>query len=333
MAFVNPTRQHDYMGSFADDAACLAFVQAQMWDTAGTGAGTIQQGFVYDDTTLNVRKVWQNGAWEVVANRAWVTAQIIAGRTWRETLLVQDQLVNGAAGGISPAILLSVTGLPTATDTLTIEDGVAPETYTFVAGAPGAFEIQIGGTVAACMDNIVTSLTANSLLWEGVVTAELDPFFAAPTAVQLVICRQLAQATAANTDRIFATLTGAGAIQVVEFATALESDYELTAGTEAAIPAADPAARRFGFGRAFAALADSERHALLEINEGFMWEADGQTWRRSMVPDVAANLTGVVNPNAGAGTPGAIGDQFTDTVGGATYVNQDGTATGWAVSA
>lgn len=40
--------------------------------------------------------------------------------------------------------------------------------------------------------------------------------------------------------------------------------------------------------------------------------------------------TGTDNPNAGAGTAGAAGDLFTDTLHGVAYQNLDGTATGWA---
>lgn len=335
MAFKNPTRQNIYMGEFADDAAALVYIRAQLWDSTKNGAGNPEPGMLYYDTTLTVMKHYQNGAWQVLADRTWTNAQIlaavIAGRDWKELLLVQDQLITGAAGGVGPAILLSVTGLPSATDTLTISDGVAPEVYTFVAGAPGAFEIQIGGNVAACMANIVTSLAANSLLWRGVVTGALDEYFAGAPAVQLVIRRILAVATSACNDRIFATLTGVGAIQVVDFAQVGESDYEFSAGTEAAIPAVDPAARRFGFGRAHAAMQESEKHGLVEQEMGYSWDPDTNTWRRVYAPEAPRNFTLAGNPNAGAGTAGNRGDICIDTVGGVIYMNLDGTATGWVV--
>ncbi len=40
-------------------------------------------------------------------------------------------------------------------------------------------------------------------------------------------------------------------------------------------------------------------------------------------------ITTTANPNAGAGTAGAAGDECTDTAHGVAYRNLDGTATGW----
>lgn len=47
--------------------------------------------------------------------------------------------------------------------------------------------------------------------------------------------------------------------------------------------------------------------------------------------DPPKRSSGADNPNAGAGTAGAVGDIFVDSTHAVAYMNMDGTATGWAV--
>jgi hypothetical protein len=63
MTLTAPYRQHNYMGEYADDAACLTFIQANKWDSSGDGLGTAQNGMIYYNTTSHVFKVRANGAW------------------------------------------------------------------------------------------------------------------------------------------------------------------------------------------------------------------------------------------------------------------------------
>lgn len=59
---------------------------------------------------------------------------------------------------------LTVTNLPEAADTLIITVGEDVETWTFVAGSPGAFEIQIGADEAGTAANIITELGDSDLV-------------------------------------------------------------------------------------------------------------------------------------------------------------------------
>jgi hypothetical protein len=59
---------------------------------------------------------------------------------------------------------LTVANLPEANDTLIITVGTTVETWTFVAGAPAAFQIQIGADEAATAANIITELGDSDLV-------------------------------------------------------------------------------------------------------------------------------------------------------------------------
>jgi hypothetical protein len=67
MSLTAPYRQHNYMGEYADDAACLTFVQANKWDSLGTGLGTARNGMLYYNTTSHVFKVYANGVWTALS--------------------------------------------------------------------------------------------------------------------------------------------------------------------------------------------------------------------------------------------------------------------------
>jgi hypothetical protein len=67
MTLTAPYRQHNYMGEYADDAACLTFIQANKWDSSADGLGTPQNGMIYYNTTSHVFKVRANGAWTTLS--------------------------------------------------------------------------------------------------------------------------------------------------------------------------------------------------------------------------------------------------------------------------
>jgi hypothetical protein len=66
MTLTAPYRQHHYMGEYADDAACLTFIQANKWDSSGDGLGAAQNGMLYYNTTSHVFKVYANSAWYAI---------------------------------------------------------------------------------------------------------------------------------------------------------------------------------------------------------------------------------------------------------------------------
>lgn len=236
--------------------------------------GNIGQGARISRTSWTLQEMLES----VVTDLDSINDESVNG--FLETLLHVGQLVNGAVGGIAPAILIAVTGQPTAADEFVIDDGAGgDETYTFVAGVPGAFESQIGGTVALTMTNLVTSIMANSLLWNAYLTTTLDNFFTGGSTTQVVITRKTAVASV--DDRVYAsTLTGTGAIRVVDFVTNGAEHYGRAAANEGAIVLSDPGSGTFGIGRVFANLKSGEVHRTLHsaYNLAYTWEESGQTW-------------------------------------------------------
>jgi hypothetical protein len=286
----------------------------------GATVGTFGQ--LYRDTTNGtwyINSSNPSGAsWISMADQSWANDAILTGVGWRETVLDPVQFIDGAAGGIAPAILLSITGQPTATDTLVITDGVTPETYTFVAVAALPFDVTIGGTLAETMANLVATIIADSALVAAAATQGLDFFFATTPADQVVICNQLAVDTDAETLRIYATLTGTGAIQVVDFIDAGRYSYDVDAATEAAVPVADPAASTFGLGRETVDLVVPETHNALSVRAGYSWDADAQIWNRTIV--VGPSLIELASTAPGTEGAALVGTDTKTHLGAATNV-------------
>jgi len=63
MALKIPYGQNNYMGEYANDAACLTFIQGQKWDSTQNGSGDPQEGMFYYNTTSDVFIGYFNGNW------------------------------------------------------------------------------------------------------------------------------------------------------------------------------------------------------------------------------------------------------------------------------
>ena len=212
------------------------------------------------------------------ANKGYVDEQVVSGNTWKEILLSAEQLLDGASGCVLQGILLTIPTNLQATDFITIEDGVAPETFTAVAGAPAANQFQIGGSAAVTLTNLVNAIISDGVLWSAVETAGLDAYFSGAETYQMVIYRK---AYSALPDRVFGTLNGAqGDIQVVEFGTGSQ-DYRQESGTQSDLPSSDPAAKRFGFTRIFASLNGGDTHRIADDNTAFTWDSDDEVWQQT----------------------------------------------------
>lgn len=208
---------------------------------------------------------------------AQLNAKVISGRIWREAILIQEQLLSGGSGGILQAIVsyVAATLSTTPADTYTIDDGTVTETWTAVAAAPAAFQFIGGVSAAADQAALVAAINNDSTLWSAVETSGLDDYFAGTPSTQFVVYRK---ATSSNADRVYGTLFAASSIKVAEFATGLQ-DYTSAAGTESDLPAADPSAKRFGFGRDFASLFTVETHFAVEDNSQWTWDEDDDLWQ------------------------------------------------------
>lgn len=207
----------------------------------------------------------------------WIIGPAPHGPTWKELLLVPEQLLNGASGGILQAILAKMDTNPTATDTFEITDGTTTETFTFQGGVSAGFGVQILGSATLTQAELVARINAVSTLWSAVECAALDKYFS-PTAgdPQFVVYRT---ATSAAADRVFGTLTAPAGIQVVAFTAA--SDYQETGGLQTDLPAVDPTTKTFGFQRDFAGLQQNHLHSIACDQSQYVWDADDEVWRNT----------------------------------------------------
>ena len=122
---------------------------------------------------------------------------------------------------------------------------------------------------------------------DAVASTGLDFFFAGMYGTQGVIYRT-AQAADSFDDRVHGASTTATQIKVRDFATGTKDDYGTDAGSEANLPAADPAAKRFGFGRAKANLVASETHKITEDTSTYSWDEDNDVWQQTDAGTLAA---------------------------------------------
>jgi len=211
------------------------------------------------------------------ASKGYIDAQIATGKTWKELVLSQVQLKDDPSGGLLQAILCAVVTQLTAGDTFKINDGTTEEVWTAVAGAPAAFQFQIGGSAPATQVNLVAAIVADSTLWSAVESTTLDAYFSSLSDPQIIIFRQ---AISANPDRIYGTISGGqSGVQVVEFATGPQN-YQESSGLQSDLPSADPSAKRFGFGRASTAINGGDTHRIAEDNTAFAWDSNTNVWQQ-----------------------------------------------------
>lgn len=71
-----PYRQHIYLGEYASDALALAFIQANKWDTLGTGLGLPQNGMYYYNTTDGLLRRYATPAGAAVGSWGYLESQI-----------------------------------------------------------------------------------------------------------------------------------------------------------------------------------------------------------------------------------------------------------------
>lgn len=67
MTYSTPFRSHNYIGEFASDAAALAFIQTNKWDTLENGLGIPKNDTIYYNSTIQSAKQYQNGIWQDIS--------------------------------------------------------------------------------------------------------------------------------------------------------------------------------------------------------------------------------------------------------------------------
>lgn len=231
------------------------------------------------------------------ATKTYVDQLVISGGHLREALLDQAQLSDSQ--GILAAEVLYFTAQPVVGDTVIFKDGTLTRTYTFVAnqGAEaGATDVSIETSAVTAMQRLVTRAMADAgntqwdLAWRATGVERINLNGA-------IIVYDRATAAGASASRIYGVWATQANAQVVQYASGatptVALDYTSVAATN--LPAADPAAGRFGLRKQTTALQDGDLHYLLDNDSIYGWNADTAHWQAmggsASVPD-ATSATG-----------------------------------------
>ena len=205
------------------------------------------------------------------ASKAYVDSTVISAGTLREAVLHCDQLDD--VDGINAAMAAWIAVNPAISDTFILTDGTTTETYTFKAAEAVPFDVEIGGTPALTMGFLAAAITADSAVWDSVFEAALLDSMNADGVVAII---EKASAAGASTSRIYGVIANAQSdIQVVAYNGLIE--YSATAPA-ADLPAADPAAVRFGFRREEVALTNGEIHLCRSHDSLYAYDGDSGGW-------------------------------------------------------
>jgi hypothetical protein len=222
-------------------------------------------------------------------------------------------------------------------DTFTISDGTTTETWTAVAGAPGAFQFDVGANWLSSLQNLATAISADSTLWDALFVSDpdWDNIHVGQNTGFIIIYRttQSSAASLAN-DRIYASLSNTSRGRYVDFSG--NADYRAIAdgSRDAAIPSTDPGTRNFGYG---AATSMFQGDLISTIMDGKLYQLDSfsNTWNLIADSSVGVGITGSGTTNrvplwTGSSTMGNSSFQessthFLPVTGGAQDLGSSGT--------
>lgn len=193
-----------------------------------------------------------------------------AGKAWKEVIFSNEQLVNGAGGGIFSAQALKLSSNLIQDDIIYLNDGTNTETFTFGAGTS---EISIGVDIDATLANLETAIDAGAIAISA-VTGSLSTI---DDTNNVIIIWQ----DAIGEDTKLYVNDADTATRVLIAPTSLLNMYEADSDDMTAAPTSLPGATNFGFSRLKAELVDNETHMCRECDASFTWDADGEVWNLS----------------------------------------------------
>ena len=254
------------------------------------------------DVLVPVTPTSQNAA----ASKSYTDALTASSRSWKELLLVPEQLTDGVSGGINQAFAAAIAVDLASGDTFIVTDGTTTETFTAVGVVTAAFEFIAGGGISATTANLVAAINTDSVLWSAVAATGLDTYFSPALDPAIVIYRQLP--SAANADRCYGTIANAQAdVQVLTFG-AGTVDYSTLDSMQFDLSSTDPAFQYAGFGRIVGTLIPSETHRAVETSAAYTWDATAELWQQSSTPASS-------NPAKGSTTYAAAAPSYAEANG------------------
>lgn len=233
-----------------------------------------------------------------VLTKAQVEALVASGGIFKEPVYGEDQLINGASGGIAALESLYFTDQPTSGDTVIFYDGTNTRTYTFVddqGSEAAATDVSRETSAVTAMQRLVTRMNADAgnTWWHGVFITTGSH----NSAGEVLVWEEGTPSDSLSTSRIYGVWTTQADCEVVPFSTGTAA-IQYNAGTAATLPAADPTSGRFGFSVAEGSLVDGEIRLALDLNAQFSWEDSAQTWNQisgsGAIPDATSGSGGGV---------------------------------------
>lgn len=229
-------------------------------------------------------------------NLAQVEALVATGNIFKEPVHAEDQLINGASGGIAALEVIHFANQPVVGDTVILDNGVLTRTYTFVANIAGesaATDVSIETDAATAMQRLILRANADASNTAWVLsyhtTGESGP--------EVHVIETKTPVDAISTSVIYGVWTTQADFQVVPFSDGTTA-IPYNEGVLATAPAADPGSGRFGLSRAEGTLVDGEVHLALDVNAQFSWEDSAQVWNQisgvGAIPDATSGSGGGV---------------------------------------
>lgn len=227
-------------------------------------------------------------------NLAQVEALVATGNIFKEPVHAENQLIDGANGGIAAMEILFFANQPAVGDDITLTNGTLTRTYDFVANIAGesvATDVSIETDAATAMQRLITRVNAD------VANTAWDLYYhaAGENGPEVHVIESKTPVDALSTSRIYGTFTTQADLQVVEFSDGSDA-ISYNEGVAAAASTTDPAGGRFGFSRAEATLVDGEVHLALDLNAQFSWEDSAQVWNQisgvGAIPDATSGSGG-----------------------------------------
>ncbi len=192
------------------------------------------------------------------------------GKSWKEVILYQSQLLDGASGGIYAGQIVKLTTNFAGGEIVSLHDGSSQEDFECVTSGPTGNQFLVGASITDTLANLGTKINDNSGIAVTATTGNLDSVDGTNTV--LIIW----QDTIAEPTRVFGN-AGAAADAVI-LDSSMDNCYESLSADLIALPSSDPAATNFGFSRAKGALVTNETHLSRENDSSYTWDSDAEAW-------------------------------------------------------
>ncbi len=228
----------------------------------------------------NVASPTQNGD---VANKLYVDTSLARLRSWKELLLIPEQLSNTNKCVLQSTVFY-LAGNASIGDTFIITDGITTEVFTFVLSRVNPFEVTLGIDGNASLTNLVNAINLDSVLWQSVLKTNLNSINTIDGYVSIISRKD--QLNPSYNDRIFGVFADQSATKTIHFTN--QVDYSSSLVIQ--MPSIDPNVKTFGIGRTTFDLVPNETHSVRsEDTKLYIYDSDSMLWQVIQASTYLAN--------------------------------------------